>query len=197
MDYGLRLITGPTIDPVSLAEARAHCRIDESADDGLVAGYLMAARSYIESTTGLSLISQTWEMTLHDWPLADEGIVLPRQPVQSITSVQYYDTAGALQTLSSAAYEIDTSAMPAQIVLADGYSWPQLDDRLAPVVIRFVAGYGASPGSIPEAIRHAILLLVGHFYANREQVVVGAGLAVAQLQYGVDALIAPYKVRGF
>lgn len=197
MNYGLRLVSSAAIDPVSLAEARAHCRIDESADDGLVAGYIMAARSYIENATGLSLITQTWEMTLHDWPHADEGIVLPRQPVQSITSVQYYDTSGALQTLSSAAYEIDTTAMPAQIKLADGYSWPQLDDKLVSVIVRFVAGYGSSPGAIPEAIRHAILLMVGHFYANREQVVVGSGITISQLQFGVDALIAPYKVHGF
>lgn len=194
MNYGLRLVAAPTIDPVSIAEARAHLRVDESADDGLIAGYILAARAYIEAVTGLALISQTFEMTLHDFP---SKIELPRAPVSSITSIQYYDTADALQTLPSSFYEIDTARVPAVIQLADGYDWPTVDDRVAAVVVRFVAGYGATPGSIPEPIRLAILLIVGHFYANREQVVVGAGLTASQLPMGVDALVAPYKVHGF
>lgn len=194
MNYGLRLVAAPTIDPVSIAEARAHLRVDESADDGLIAGYILAARAYIEAVTGLALISQTFDMTLHDF---QSKIELPRAPVSSVTSIQYYDDANVLQTLSSAIYEIDTARVPAVIHLADGYDWPTVDDRVAAVVVRFVAGYGATPGSIPEPIRLAILLIVGHFYANREQVVVGAGLIASQLPMGVDALVAPYKVHGF
>lgn len=196
MDYGLRLVAAPTIDPVSLAEARAHCRIDESADDGLVAGYILAARAYIEQVTGLSLISQTWEMTLEDFP-SEDHIYLPRNPVSSITSIQYFDATNTLQTLSAAQYEIDTAQVPAEVELIEGATWPATYDRVAAVVVRFVAGYGATPGAIPEPIRLAILLLVGHFYANREQVTLGAGLTATQLPFGVDALIAPYKVHGF
>lgn len=196
MDYGLRLVVSPTIDPVSIAEARAHCRIDDDADDGLVAGYIMAARSYIEQVSGLSLISQTWEMTLEEFP-DDDCIYLPRNPVLSITSIQYYDAANALQTLSASTYEIDTAQVPAEIELANGATWPATYERTAAVVVRFVAGYGAAPGSIPEPIRLAILLLVGHFYANREQVTLGAGLTATQLPFGVDALIAPYRVHEF
>lgn len=197
MTYGLRPVSLPAIDPVSIAEARDQCRIDDAAEDGAVASYILAARAHIETTTGLSLITQTWEMTLPDWPHDRAGILLPRQPVQSITSIQYYDSAGALQTLPSAAYEIDATAMPCAIYLADGYTWPQLDDRLVPVLVRFVAGYGSGPGSIPEPIRQAIKLLVGHLYANREQVVIGAGLTAAQVPFGTDAMIAPYKLYGF
>ena len=196
MEYGLRLVTGPTIEPVSLAEIRAHCRVDESADDGLLAGYILAARAYLEATTGLSLVSQTWEMTLEEWP-DEDCIELPRQPVQSITSIQYYDTANTLQTLGAGVYEIDVNRFPAEIELTEGSTWPATYDRQAAILVRFVAGYGSAPGSIPEPIRQAILLMVGHFYANREQVVLGAGLTATQLPLGVDALIAPYKVVGF
>lgn len=196
MNYGLRLVTSPAIDPVSIAEARAHCRIDESADDGLVAGYILAARAYLEQITGLSLISQTWEMSIDEFPI-EESIELPRAPVSSITSIQFYDDLGALQTLSPAIYEIDYARTPARVQLVDNATWPTTADRVAAVIVRFVAGYGTAPGSIPEPIRLAVLLLVGHFYANREQVTLGAGLTATQLPFGVDALIAPYKVVKF
>jgi uncharacterized phiE125 gp8 family phage protein len=197
MKHGLQLVTAPTVDPVSIAEARAQCRIDSTTEDGLIADYILAARAYVEVTTGLSLISQTYDMTLSHWPHSGNGILLPRNPVQSITSVKYYDTTNALQTLSSSYYEIDVSRNPTAIHLADGYEWPDTYDRISPIVVRFVAGYGSAPGSVPEPIRQAIKLLVGGYYANRESAILSPGMGVAMVPFGVEALLQPYKVYGF
>ncbi len=197
MHYGLRLITGPSVEPISLNEVKAQLRIDGTADDTLLTSYIAAARAYVESTTGLALNTQTWEMTLHDWPFGTKPIVLPKQPVQSITSITYADTANATQTLASSVYEIDVTRTPGFISLTDGSDWPDVYDKQAAITIRFVAGYGATAASVPEPIRQAMLLLIGHWYANREQVTLGAGLTATQLPLGMDALLQPFKVYGF
>lgn len=197
MHYGLRLITGPSVEPISLNEVKAQLRIDGSADDTLLTSYIAAARAYVESTTGLALNTQTWEMTLHDWPYGSNPIVLPKQPVQSITSITYADQANQTQTLASSVYEIDVTRTPAFITLTENSDWPDIYDKQAAITIRFVAGYGATAASVPEPIRQAMLLLVGHWYANREQVTLGAGLTATQLPLGMDALLQPFKVYGF
>ena len=197
MHYGLRLITGPSVEPISLNEVKAQLRIDGSADDTLLTSYIAAARAYDESTTGLALNTQTWEMTLHDWPYGSNPIVLPKQPVQSITTITYADQANQTQTLASSVYEIDVTRTPAFITLTENSDWPDIYDKQAAITIRFVAGYGATAASVPEPIRQAMLLLVGHWYANREQVTLGAGLTATQLPLGMDALLQPFKVYGF
>lgn len=197
MHYGLRLITGPSVEPISLNEVKAQLRIDGSADDTLLTSYIAAARAYVESTTGLALNTQTWEMTLHDWPYGSNPIVLPKQPVQSITTITYADQANQTQTLASSVYEIDVTRTPAFITLTENSDWPDIYDKQAAITIRFVAGYGATAASVPEPIRQAMLLLVGHWYANREQVTLGAGLTATQLPLGMDALLQPFKVYGF
>lgn len=197
MHYGLRLITGPSVEPISLNEVKAQLRIDGSADDTLLTSYIAAARAYVESTTGLALNTQTWEMTLHDWPYGSNPIVLPKQPVQSITTITYADQANQTQTLASLVYEIDVTRTPAFITLTENSDWPDIYDKQAAITIRFVAGYGATAASVPEPIRQAMLLLVGHWYANREQVTLGAGLTATQLPLGMDALLQPFKVYGF
>jgi len=189
---GLRLITGPTASPVSLAEAKAHMRIAGSDDDGLIAGYLMAAIQSAERQTNLLLATQTWELTLERFPAetgsADGVLRLPRSPVQSITSITYIDSAGATQTFSASDYALDKDVAPACIAPTFGKVWPTPRVQPNAVTVRFVAGYT----QIPEPIRAAILLLVGHLYENREAVLVGQ--SPAELPLGVDALLYPYRV---
>ena len=183
---GLTRITAPTVEPLSLSEAKAHCRIYGSDDDGLIAGYIMAAVSLAENSTNRALATQTWELTIdRDWP---EVIVLPRSPTQSVTSVTYYDSAGSLQTLASNQYRVDVTLPQGRIEPAYDVTWPVVRDQARTIIVRFVAGYT----QIPEPIRQALLLLVGHFYENREAVVVGQ--TPTDLPLGVDALLFPYRI---
>jgi uncharacterized phiE125 gp8 family phage protein len=187
----ITVLTPPTIEPVSLAEVRAHCRVDESADDGLLAGYVLAARQYVESFCGVVLMTSTLRGTADAFPSAGP-LTLPVHPVQSVTAVRYYDDAGALQTWSASAWETDLTGINPRVGPKAGYGWPTPAARLGAVQVEFVAGYGASPGAIPEQIRQRILLMVGHFYANREEVVVGAGITATKLPF-IDALLAPFR----
>lgn len=190
--HGLKIVTPPAREPVSLSEAKAHCRIFGTDDDGLISGYIIAARTKIERSYNLALMTQTWDMTLPGWPDTCGHFLLGLSPVQSVTSVKYYDTSNVQQTLPAATYDFDGAQEPARLTLSFNYTWPITFNRLAPVAIRFVAGYGDQPGAVPEPIRLAILLMVGHFYENREAVLVGQ--TAADLPLGVDALLSPYRL---
>lgn len=184
---GLIVTDPPTAEPISLAEAKAHCRVYGADDDGLLAGYIMAARAHAEVYTRRALMTQTLALTIDGgWP--DDQIVLPKPPLQSVTSITYVDATGAVQTLAADQYRVDTTAHEGFIERAYGVSWPSVRRQSRTIVVTYVAGYT----QIPEPIRQAMLLLIGHFYENREAVNVGN--IVTEFPLGVDALLFPYRV---
>lgn len=189
MKSSIRITTPPTAEPLSLAEARAHLRIDHFDEDGVIAGLILAARQHIETICGMALCATGYTMTLDDFP-PGELIELPREPVQSVTAIRYVNDAGTLVTWSSAEWEADLNTMPPRIRPRDGYRWPTVDDQLAAVQVEFVAGYGG-PELVPQPIMQAMRLLVGHFYEHREAV--QSGGSVVELPFAVDALLAPYR----
>jgi uncharacterized phiE125 gp8 family phage protein len=186
----LTLVTAPADEPVSLDDAKAHVREIEDAEDALIEGYLLAARQHVETYTRRALITQTWDYTVDG---LGRQVELPKPPVQSVTSVQYLDSTGALQTLAVDQYRVvkrDTGETA--IVPAYGAIWPSIYPVEAAVTVRFVCGYGTTPESVPQALRQAILLLTGHWFANREAVNVGN--IVSELPLAVDALMFPHRV---
>lgn len=193
---GLKLITGPGIEPVSLPEAKLHLRVDGDDDDTAIMSQLMAARRWAEQAAWRAFITQTWELTMDAFPGTDR-IELPRPPLQSVTSVKYTIDAGTEYTYASSNYIVDTDNEPGRIVLKSTSSWPS--DSLYPVNgvrIRFVAGYGDDAEDVPEHFRQAVLLLLGHWYENREQVVV-SGAVPKELPLGVEALLMIDQYRDF
>lgn len=189
----LAIVTGPTLEPVSLAEAKDHLRITDSTEDGNIAGYLMAAREVVESYTGRALITQTWDKKLDwGWPrrCGNLEIELPKPPKVSVTSVTYVDTNGAAQTLSGSLYQLTERLGFGIIVPTYGSAWPSVRSQYEAITVRFIAGYGSQPGAVPEAIRQAIKLLLSHFDANREPVVIGS--IVNDLPFSIRALLSPY-----
>ena len=183
---GISVVTAATVDPVSLAEAKAHLRVTSSDDDALIVGYLVAARQFVEDYTGRTLSLQTYDYKIDD-ELCGE-ILLPRPPLVSVTSVSYVDINGATQTLSPSLYQVDTGILFGRIVPAYQATYPSVRVQPNAVTVRFQAGYT----QIPEPIRQAILLLVSHFYDNRQPVVIGTSFS--ELTFSVVALLTPYKV---
>lgn len=199
----LSLITPPTFDPVSLAEAKAQCRISSSVEDGLVAGYLLAARRHCENHTGRVFATQTWEMKVDGgWPTVFDRstvvqrtrIVLPNPPAQSVVSITYIDTSGALQTLASNQYAFSKGDIFGFIEPAYGVSWPAVRNQLETVTVRYVAGYTTD---FPDTIRQAILLLVSHFNEHREAVVVDVRGTPIELPFTVTALLQDAMTEGW
>lgn len=189
----LQPITAPTVEPVSLAEAKFHMRIDHTTEDVYIQGLISAARQELENITRRAFISQTWDLYLDAFPAGDV-MELPLPPLISVTSIKYYDTAGVESTFASASYQLDTASAPARIALADGYSWPSTSLRtINGVAIRFVAGYGSLGSDVPPTLRQAVLLLTAHLYENRE----ATSNNIYLLPLGIDALTWPYRVIKF
>lgn len=180
-DLITRVITGPVIEPVTLSEAKLHLRVDTSADDALITALIAAAREMIEERTGLALLTQTRDALALAFP-AERYIELLYPPVQSVTGVYYTETDGSSeQTLSAAAYTL--SVWNARITLKSGYAWPSGEMR---VRVRYVCGYTAA-ASVPQRLRQAVLLLIGHWYENREAT--QNGTVLREIPLAVEALI--------
>ena len=206
----LTLVTGPALEPVSLEEAKQHCRIDSTDDDGLLAGYILAARSHCETYTRRAFITQTWDYRISNayadnlcvsgWPAVRQGgywyprITLPKPPLISVTSISYVDTAGATQTLAADQYLVNPYSNEGIIDPAYGVTWPQVRTQMNAITVRFVCGYGTNPGNVQELerVRQAMLLMIGSWYENRESVNVGN--IVNEMPLGVEALLFPLRV---
>jgi uncharacterized phiE125 gp8 family phage protein len=187
---GLKLVMPPSIEPVTLAEAKAHLRLDTDADDAYVSALIVAARERVELFLRRALITQTYEYTLDGFPMSAH-IDLPRPPLQSVEWIKYIDAAGFRQTLSSEAYTVDASTNEiARVALAWKCFWPIIRYSINAVVIRFVAGYGAAAEDVPQAIRHGILIEISSLYEHREDVVVGQTVNMVPL---FERLLWPYR----
>lgn len=190
-EWSLVLSSEPSTAPLSVADAKRHLNIDISADDTLLRNYITAARRHVEEITGRQLITATWVLYMDVWPATT--IVLPRPPLQSVTSIQYVDTNGDTQTWSDDNYRVDDDMVPARITEAWGETWPTIRDVTQAITITFVTGYGDNASDVPSDMVQAIKLLVGHYYENRESVVVGG--VPRRIPDTVKALLSPYRLH--
>jgi uncharacterized phiE125 gp8 family phage protein len=144
----LKLITPPTREPVSLALAKSHLRVDSTDDDNLIAGLITAARVYCEQFQNRAYLEQVWDLWLDAWPDEDH-IDIPLPPLQSVTSIKYYDTDDTEYTFGTDYYDVDTKSFNGRAVLKYGETWPT--ETLRPsngIVIRFVCGYATYAATV-------------------------------------------------
>jgi uncharacterized phiE125 gp8 family phage protein len=184
----LSLVTSPPVEPISLAEAKAHLRVEHDSEDVLIDIIIGAARGAAEEYTQRALVTQTWDLKLDGF---DDVIEVPRPPLQAITSVKYVDQNGTLQTLSAATdYQVDLPdgpyAQPGRIMPAYQMTWPIARKVFNAIEVRFVAGYGFA-ADVPKQIKQAMLLIIGHLYENREM--------VATLERGGQVVEVPLSSR--
>lgn len=172
----LLLITHPAAEPVTLAEAKTHLRVDTASDDALITMLIQSAREQAEHLTGRAFITQTWERVLQAFP--DGAITLGMPPVAAITSVKYLDDSGAEQTYTSAGYTLDAVTMPGYLYPSIAYpQWPSTQPGAVNAVrVRFTCGYGATAAAVPANVRNWLLLRVGTLYEHRQEVLAGVSL---------------------
>ena len=260
----------PRAEPMSLATAKAHLYITEADQDALITGLISSARAHVEAFLQRALVLQTLELAFEQF---HDVFRLDRSPIMKFGSVQYRDSAGALQTLDPSVYQVDTRSEPGRLARAYGAVWPQLrgGEDLHSVLVSYQAGYlasatadtgtdaftvqdnpfandekvyvsqdgGAVPAGItehapyyvvetagnafklsltlggaavdltsagsgsifvsrrrmPEQFRQAMKLAIGHWFENRESVVVGT--IATRLPDGARALLAPYRLPTF
>lgn len=189
----LKLITPASTYPITLADAKLHCRVDASDDDTLITALIVSATELAEQQTGRALMQQTWELTQASFT---DTILLTRVPVQSVTSVKYYDTDGAQQTLTNTAYAVRTGDGDgfAAVEPVYGTSWPECRQQSESVAVRYVAGY-ADAAAVPEGIKQWIRLMVSTMYENRETEAYSSRAVSTTVQMRfVDGLLDRYRV---
>jgi uncharacterized phiE125 gp8 family phage protein len=186
MLYALKPVrmVAPAVTPVSLEEAKGHVRVTHNDEDGDIQAYLDAAVAYLDGWGGIlgrCMVTQTWRQDMATFP---SMIRLPFPDAQSAT-VAYTDPDGATQAFTD--FHLAVDALGSALILEDGASWPDVAVRPDAVRVTGVYGYGLA-ADVPDSLKMAIKLLVGHWYANREAVVIGG--APADVPLAFDALIA-------
>ncbi len=180
------LLAGPAEEPVSLADAKAFLRVDDTAEDGLITTLCSAARLHVESVTGRAMLFQSWRLVLDGWP-TERSIPLPVGPVESLTAVTAFDLDDEPHELDLDQFSVQAGRLmlPRSI---DGA--PALRERLG-LEIDYVAGHGEDAAAVPADLKQACLTLVGYWFENRDAVIVaGSGSVVPA---GFDRLVAPYR----
>lgn len=171
------LVTGPTEEVLTLAEARSQCEIDDTVHDYDLVGWIREGREDFELETDRAALTSTWDYFVPNWPCeqCNEVIRLPKGRLQSITSVTYYGTDDAAVVLPTTEYFVHNGRELGlgSIGLKYGKVWPSAILRPNQgIVIRFVAGW-ASRAVLPEMVKSYVRLFVAHRYAHREAVLVG------------------------
>jgi uncharacterized phiE125 gp8 family phage protein len=184
----LVLATPPSVEPVSLAEAKTHLRIDHDAEDALITSLIITSRLHVEAALGLALITQGWSLRLDRWP-DDDVVVLPIRPVQSVEAVRVADGDGAFDDVAAETYSVDGQSNPPR--LAPAGVWPKPGTAVQGIEIAFSAGYGDQPEDVPQPIRQALLMLIAHWYEHREPVAIGT--PAARIPDTISALLSPYR----
>lgn len=188
--FSLKRTAAPAVLPVSVRDAMDQARVDDTTNARRIYALMRAATGMAEGRLRKSLITQTWQQRIDNWPNFDgdygygdwrhndmweyvrynryRELVLFRPPVQSVTSITYIDPAGVTQTLASDKYILDSDSEPARIAPQLGFVWPAIKMLPFSIKITYKAGYGDTAASVPDTIKQWILLAVAAMYQFRE-----------------------------
>jgi uncharacterized phiE125 gp8 family phage protein len=192
MNYNLTLKTKPAIEPVSLAEAKEHLRVDFD-DDSYITGLITGAREYCESFQNRAYITQVWEMSLDYWP--EQNIIeVPKGSLQTINCVKYKNSDGfEITLLNNSDYVYSARGFLGRLTPAYGKSWPSFAPYpLDAVVIEFTCGYGDTSDKVPVKVIQAMKMLIAHWYENR--VPIDSKTVSREIEFAVTALLSQDRI---
>ena len=152
---------------VALPEAKLHLRVDGTDEDALIGVYIAAAEQ--------SAVS-----------LLDRGVYADGTALGVARAAALGELVAATVTY--------TAAIAAAQALADTTEQAAATQAAGYAYLRAQVAYRQTMDGmvVNDAIKSSVLLIVGHLYAHREDVV--AGVSVAQLPNGAEWLLAPYQV---
>ncbi len=186
--YDVHKKTDAETEPVTLAEAKKHLRIDWDSDDEYISSIITVARQRCEGYSNRAYISQVWVLKLTGFM----GVIsVPMPNLLSVSSFKCRKTDGSIITLNEDVnFAVDKDVQPGIIYFPGWVAAPSVSLAAGyPVEIEYTCGYGSDAASVPQHIRHAILLTVGHYYENRENTVIGQGVSAMPLPFGAEALL--------
>lgn len=175
------------IEPILIQDLKIYLKIDEeeTVEDDLLSMMITSAREYCEVYTGRSLASKAIEYGIDSF---STQIRLPYGPVASVQSIKYKDSSGTETVMTeNTDYLVDVDG--GRVVLPNGKTWPCFSPYpYDPIKIAYTVG-----AFTPEGCKQAMLLLIGHWYANRESVVVGS--ISKEIEFTTKALLDQYRIR--
>lgn len=186
------LITPPTSEPVTLAEARDHARIGLDCDDAVLAALIIATRMACENFLGRALIEQTWKIVF-DWfpvPCLD----LPKG-VLSVTSFNVIAEDDTSTLVDAANYHVTTGQW-GRLALKNSVTLPTTERRVDAFEVVWVAGFGTDWNAVPQHIRQGMLQLILHLYENRGEEIIALNpgeIVRASKVSGAEALWLPSR----
>ncbi len=196
MSWTLKQTAAPAIEPIVLADAKTHLRVDTTADDALITALIVAAREVAEAYQRRALITQQFSLYIDQFPGVD-SIWIPRPPLQAVASVKYTDNNGVTYVWDPSNYNVDTATQPGRVRLGWGKTWPVTTlQTVNAVEIDFTAGYGAAAANVPQSTIQAMLLLIGQWYENRSNVYM-ARTKIDALPLAVGPLLSMQRVFPF
>ena len=183
MWYPATVSTAISAEPVTVDEAKKRLHIDGIDDDADLLTIISQARAHLEQRTGTRLAPQGLTVKCDCF---DDLARLPTAPITAVASISYIDTAGNAQTLSNTVYELRADGLEAAIVLKYGQQWPGIQSG-SRITIVLTAGYT----ELPPDLKGALLLLVGHWYENREASI--SSVMEIPIPIGVDDLVCNHR----
>ncbi|MFT0890913.1 head-tail connector protein [Pseudochelatococcus sp. G4_1912] len=158
------LLTGPLVEPVTLADIKGYLRLDGNDEDRLINSLMAAARMLVEAKSGRCLIAQTWRLVFNRWP-AGGAIRVPLSPVIRIVEARVYDLDGEAITVPPSHFHLDTLADPARIIMAGPMPLP--GRAYGGIEIDLRVGFGETAAEVPMPLRQAVRAIVARWFENR------------------------------
>jgi uncharacterized phiE125 gp8 family phage protein len=188
----LTTLTPPAVEPVTLAEAKQHLRVDTDTDDGYISSLITAAREWCEAYCDETFIHAQYRMTLDSFPIEIE---LPRPPMAAsgtvtTVSITYTMESQSTATLSTDEYRVDRDSVPGVLRTTYNGSWPSHLLDYNAVTVTWWGGRGSDGTSVPQRMKNAILWLVGMWYERR---MAADGINLSEIPFGVKSLLDSAK----
>jgi len=184
------MMSAPAIEPVTVSEAKEHLRVDGTVEDVLISSLIVTSRLHIEAALGLALITQSWKLVLDAWPT--EGVLrMPLRPVKTVSAVRVFAADGTSEVVDPVRYFVDTVGEPPRVIGNAG-GIPVPGRPLNGIEVDFDAGYGSAVSDVPSPIRHAVLLLVAHWFEHRDPIEIGSSSVT--IPASVSHLMEPYRL---
>ena len=188
----LKTLTQPAVEPVTLAEAKAHCRVDTSTDDAYLSALIRSAREWCEAYGVETFVHTQYRMTLDSFPVEIE---LPRPPMATAGTVTAVVVTYTLENqstavLSTSEYRVDRDATPGVLRTNYNGSWPSHLLDYNSVTVTWWGGRDGTAASVPQRFKSAVLWLVGMWYERR---MAADAVSLSEIPFGVKSLLDSAK----
>lgn len=161
----IKIINPPSVEPITLEEAKQHLRVDGNDDDSLIMSLIKQAREWCENFQNRKYITQTLEFVLDTFPNGNAIVFNSCSPIQKVESIKYYDENRQEYLFDESNYIADLDGFVNRVVLNRGKHWPKIEFQSVNTVrVRVVAGYGDTLDKVPETVKWAIILQMKLLY---------------------------------